>query len=122
VVSPSAAAEFTAGRAPDDPRADRTSTEFDPYYVSIPFFHHHALDNAFALQPLMTLDWEENLSDAIFTPRRKWKAKFCGFASEEFVGDLDEKPCAIAGLRIASTCAAVSQVDKNLDAFEDDVV
>ena len=26
-----------------DPRADRTSTEFDPYYVSIPFFHHHAL-------------------------------------------------------------------------------
>ena len=42
VVSPSAAAEFTAGRAPDDPRADRTSTEFDPYYVSIPFFHHHA--------------------------------------------------------------------------------
>jgi alpha-glucosidase len=41
VVSPSASAEFTAGRAADDPRADRTSTEFDPYYVSIPFFHHH---------------------------------------------------------------------------------
>ena len=25
-----------------DPRADRTSVEFDPYYVSIPFFYHQA--------------------------------------------------------------------------------
>ncbi|MGO9752760.1 MAG: TIM-barrel domain-containing protein [Solirubrobacteraceae bacterium] len=32
--------EFTAGRAPEDPRGDCTSTEFDPYYVSIPFFYH----------------------------------------------------------------------------------
>ena len=42
VLDPDATAEFTAGRPPDDPRADRTSTEFDPYYVSIPFFYHHA--------------------------------------------------------------------------------
>ena len=26
---------------PGDPRGDRTSAEFDPYYVSIPFFSHH---------------------------------------------------------------------------------
>ena len=38
VLDPAATAEFTAGRRPDDPRADRTSVEFDPYYVSIPFF------------------------------------------------------------------------------------
>ena len=42
VLSPRESAEFTAGRAPDDPRSDRTSTEFDPYYVSIPFFYHLA--------------------------------------------------------------------------------
>jgi len=42
VLSPSESAEFTAGKAPDDPRSDRTSTEFDPYYVSIPFFYHLA--------------------------------------------------------------------------------
>jgi alpha-glucosidase len=42
VLDPAATAEFTAGRAPDDPRADFTSPEFDPYYVSIPFFYHHA--------------------------------------------------------------------------------
>ena len=42
VLDPVAAAEFTAGRAPGDPRADPESAGFDPYYVSIPFFHHHA--------------------------------------------------------------------------------
>lgn len=40
VLSPEASREFTAGRAAGDPRADRTSTEFDPYYVAIPFFYH----------------------------------------------------------------------------------
>ena len=40
VLSPERSAEFTAGRDPDDPRAMSSSTEFDPYYVSIPFFHH----------------------------------------------------------------------------------
>jgi len=42
VLDPYATAEFTAGRPADDPRADRTSAEFDPYYVSIPFLYHHA--------------------------------------------------------------------------------
>jgi alpha-glucosidase len=40
VLNPTAAAEFAADRPPDDPRSDHTSTEFDPYYVSIPFFYH----------------------------------------------------------------------------------
>ena len=42
VLDDAATAEFVAGRDDDDPRADPTSAEFDPYYVSIPFFHHHA--------------------------------------------------------------------------------
>lgn len=40
VLDPKASGEFTSGRARRDPRADETSTEFDPYYVSIPFFYH----------------------------------------------------------------------------------
>jgi alpha-glucosidase len=40
VLDPYASREFTAGRPASDPRADRTSTEYDPYYVNIPFFHH----------------------------------------------------------------------------------
>ncbi len=42
VVDPHSAVEFTAGRPPTDPRADRTSTEYDPYYVAVPFFYHQA--------------------------------------------------------------------------------
>jgi alpha-glucosidase len=42
VLDPHTTLEFTAGRAPDDPRSERTSVEFDPYYVSIPFIYHHA--------------------------------------------------------------------------------
>lgn len=40
VLDPKASGEFAATVAGDDPRADNTSTEFDPYYVSIPFFYH----------------------------------------------------------------------------------
>jgi alpha-glucosidase len=42
VLAAADTAEFTAGRAPGDPRGEPTSTGFDPYYVSIPFFVHHA--------------------------------------------------------------------------------
>jgi len=42
VLSPDATREFT-GRWPEgDPRGERTSTGFDPYYVSIPFFYHQS--------------------------------------------------------------------------------
>lgn len=40
VLNEHATAEFRAGLDPADPRADMRSVEFDPYYVSIPFFHH----------------------------------------------------------------------------------
>src|SRR3954470_806192 len=40
VLDPHATAQFTAGLPAADPRAIVTSTEFDPYYVSIPFLYH----------------------------------------------------------------------------------
>lgn len=48
VLSPTASGEFALQKAADDPRSDNTSTEFDPYYVSIPFFYHHASDGGVA--------------------------------------------------------------------------
>jgi alpha-glucosidase len=48
VLDPHATREFTEGRAPDDPRGSVASTEFDPYYVAIPFFYHHAADGSIA--------------------------------------------------------------------------
>jgi len=40
VLNPAASGEFAAGRSPDDQRSDNTSTEFDPYYVSVPLLYH----------------------------------------------------------------------------------
>jgi alpha-glucosidase len=42
VLNPYATREFTEGKPDDDPRSNRTSTEFDPYYVSIPLFYHQS--------------------------------------------------------------------------------
>ncbi len=40
VLSPTETLEFTADKEPGDPRGDRHSVEFDPFYVTIPFFYH----------------------------------------------------------------------------------
>ncbi|MFM6967264.1 MAG: TIM-barrel domain-containing protein, partial [Rhodoluna sp.] len=40
VLNPTSSGEFTAAQPETDPRSDNTSTEFDPYYMSIPFFYH----------------------------------------------------------------------------------
>ncbi|MGO2664131.1 glycoside hydrolase family 31 protein, partial [Mycetocola reblochoni] len=37
VLNPTSSGEFTRGRDAADPRADPMSTDFDPYYMSIPF-------------------------------------------------------------------------------------
>ncbi|HWS57666.1 MAG TPA: alpha-glucosidase, partial [Actinotalea sp.] len=42
VLDPKASGAFASTKSTDDPRADNTSTEFDPYYVAIPFFYHQA--------------------------------------------------------------------------------
>ncbi len=42
VLDPYLSEEFTAGRGPDDLRSDRTSTEYDPYYMTIPLLYHQA--------------------------------------------------------------------------------
>lgn len=48
VLNPTAAGVFIAGREKTDLRSDPTSIEFDPYYISIPFFQHlsHAAGHA----------------------------------------------------------------------------
>ncbi len=74
VLNPSGTREFTAPREPDDPRADRTSTEFDPYYVSIPLLYHQAypagtmtgsfLDNGYRVAYDLTLAQEYHVHAA----------------------------------------------------------
>ncbi len=40
VLNPNTSGEYRAKYPGNDPRGDQKSTEFDPYYVSIPFFYH----------------------------------------------------------------------------------
>src|SRR5215213_10789235 len=42
VLSPYETLEFRAGKAAEDLRGDFKSVEFDPYYVTIPFFYHQS--------------------------------------------------------------------------------
>ncbi len=46
VLNPTSSGEFTSMQPETDPRADNTSTEFDPYYMSIPFFYHQNAQTA----------------------------------------------------------------------------
>ena len=46
VLNPTASGEFTGQYEKTDPRSDNTSTEFDPYYVSIPFYYHQDAQTA----------------------------------------------------------------------------
>jgi alpha-glucosidase len=48
VLDPDASGQFMKGIDKTDPRRDPTSTVFDPYYMSIPFFYHVAENNAAA--------------------------------------------------------------------------
>ena len=44
VLNPNASGEFAKAHPGTHPRADNTSTEFDPYYVSIPFYYQQGED------------------------------------------------------------------------------
>jgi alpha-glucosidase len=81
VLDPARTAEFRAGRAPDDPRADMTSPEFDPYYVAIPFFHHQRVDGAVAAS--FVDDGYRGHYD--FTPATEYRIAFEGGQYVEYV-------------------------------------
>ncbi|MEA5455930.1 glycoside hydrolase family 31 protein [Sinomonas sp. JGH33] len=82
VLSPSATGEFTAGRATTDPRADPTSTEFDPYYVSIPFHYHQD-----AATGKVSASFVDNGYRAAydFSPGDRYRVHFSGGQYTEYV-------------------------------------
>lgn len=82
VLSPTASGEFTAGRASDDPRGDRTSTEFDPYYVNIPFFYHLAHATSAAAGFFIDNSYRAHVD---FTPATAYAAHFLGGQYTEYI-------------------------------------
>ena len=80
-------------------------------------FHH-----SFHQQPMLRLNRKENHADAVDASRRKCEAELSAFTREKRVRDLNQNTRAVAGLRVASACAAVRQVNQNLDSLENNIV
>ncbi len=94
VLSPSETEEFTRDRDPGDPRGDRTSPGFDPFYVSIPFFYHQSypagtmagsfVDNGYRGSYEFSRDEEYRIS---FAGGQYTEYVFAGPAMPDILGD-----------------------------------
>lgn len=82
VLDPKASGAFARTYTGDDPRADNTSTEFDPYYVSIPFFYHQD-----AASGAMAASFVDNSyrADYDFTGSQEYAFHFHGGQYTEYV-------------------------------------
>ena len=87
-----------------------------------PFLARDALQNAFALQPLLLLHRQKDHAHAVLARLRQREAQPGALAREKLVRNLNQHARAIAGFRIAAASAAVRQIDQNLNALENDVV
>jgi alpha-glucosidase len=82
VLDPVATLEFTAGRPAGDPRGERTSDGFDPYYVSIPFIYHQDHRSG-----AMAASFVDNCHRAAydFTAREQYAFRFEGGQYTEYI-------------------------------------
>src|SRR4029077_5794474 len=86
------------------------------------FLAHDALQNSFALQPLMFLYRQKRHADAISPGQRQFEAQLATLPHKELMWDLEQNAGAIARLRIASAGSAVRQVEQHLDSLAYDFV
>jgi hypothetical protein len=70
----------------------------------------------------MFLHRKKNHSNAVRSCLWKLETKLLALAGEELMRDLNQNASAVTGFRIASTRAAVRQVQKNPNSLLDDVV
>src|ERR1700685_3122299 len=66
--------------------------------------------------------WQKRHSNAVRTWQRQLESEFHAFASVEIMRNLNQHTCAVAGLGIAPTCAAVRQIQQHLDAVANDAM
>ncbi|MEO7752068.1 MAG: glycoside hydrolase family 31 protein [Terracoccus sp.] len=82
VLNPDATAEFRAGLDASDPRSDRTSTEFDPYYVSIPFFYHRSSESGAMAGSFVDNSYRGSYA---FSDPEEYRIRFEGGQWQEYV-------------------------------------
>ena len=89
VLNPDQTREFTSDKAPNDPRGDRTSVEFDPYYVSIPFFHHQSHPDGTMAGSFVDNGYRGTYE---FSPAEEYRISFSGGQWTEYVFAGPEMP------------------------------
>lgn len=82
ILDPERTKEFTADRPPDDLRSERTSIEFDPYYISIPFFYHQTYANGSMVGSFVDNGYRGHYD---FTARDELRIHFAGGQYTEYI-------------------------------------
>ena len=82
ILDPERTKEFTAGLPPDDLRSERTSIEFDPYYISIPFFYHQSYADGSMIGSFVDNGYRGHYD---FTPRDEYRIHFAGGQYTEYL-------------------------------------
>jgi alpha-glucosidase len=93
VLNPWATAEFTRDLDPDDPRADRLSVEFDPFYVSIPFFYHQDYPAGLMAGSFVDNGYRGSYE---FSPAEEYRISFAGGQYTEYVFAGPDMPAILA--------------------------
>ncbi|MGZ4770747.1 MAG: TIM-barrel domain-containing protein, partial [Ilumatobacteraceae bacterium] len=82
ILDPERTKEFTVGRPPADLRSERTSIEFDPYYISIPFFYHQSNRDGSMIGSFVDNGYRGHYD---FTPRDEYRIHFAGGQYTEYI-------------------------------------
>jgi alpha-glucosidase len=82
VLNPNASGEFTAGLPEGDPRGDHTSTEFDPFYISIPFFYHQSYPQGAMAGSFMDNSYRGAYE---FSDKEEYRIHFAGGQYTEYI-------------------------------------
>jgi alpha-glucosidase len=82
VLDPYTTKEFTAGKPSGDPRSDRTSVEFDPYYVSVPFFYHQSYPGGAMAASFVDNGYRAGYD---FSPPEDYRIQFSGGQYTEYI-------------------------------------
>jgi alpha-glucosidase len=93
VLDPHATREFTAGWPASDPRSDPVSTDFDPYYVSMPFFYHHSYPTGTMAASFVDNGYRGHYD---FSQQSEYEIQFAGGQYTEYVFAGPDMPAVLA--------------------------
>ncbi|HEX3087198.1 MAG TPA: TIM-barrel domain-containing protein, partial [Ilumatobacteraceae bacterium] len=82
ILDPVTTKEFTAPYPPEHLRSERTSIDFDPYYISIPFFYHQTHTDGSMGGSFVDNSYRGHYD---FTPREEYRIHFAGGQYTEYI-------------------------------------